>query len=604
MSLKNLTRQKIISPVSLTLILLTIILLVSDYNLRWKNEQWKYAVHTDAADYYRYLPMVFIDHKFDDQADNPSVIKYFVGTAVLYSPFFTIACAGSYFSGFPVDGYSIWFPILISIGTLFYFIFGLYYFSKFLKYYITPPWIIPVVLFTITFGTVAFHYTVNTPGWSHIPAFWLVCYLFYHFKKLMTDYNQLSIIAIIAGTSFLFFTRPTDVIVIVLAPFFADGLNSFFTIIKRVSAGKRTILIGICLALIPLLCQISIYKVYTGKFFIWSYTKEGFDFLHPEITNVLFSYAKGFFVYTPICFLSLFGFFRLYKINLHLFYGILIYLVSTIYLVSSWWCWNYGYSYGARVFIEHYPIFFFLLALLLDVKNWFLKVFTIIFIVLLSALNLFQIYQAENGILDQDFKTNEKGYWDVFLSTEKGYSGKYYRYPVDERPENILKRISFFNDMEKKDTFWLNPGSQVTDISHSGDYSSKVNKDSWYSTGIREKLNNIPYSKNVLIRVSGWFFIPEKGSDSYFAISFVANCKSRGFYHFSLDGSTENFNKWEFHTFEMYMPKLSKEVEEDPETLVEFYYFNNSKMNCYIDDLNIEFLEFKKMDRVLDLSWE
>jgi hypothetical protein len=37
---------------------------------------------------------------------------------------------------------------------------------------------------------------------------------------------------------------------------------------------------------------------------------------------------------------------------------------------------------------------------------------------------------------------------------------------------------------------------------------------------------------------------------------------------------------------------------------VEFYYFNNSEIDCYIDDLNIEFIEFKTMDRVLDLSWE
>ncbi|HRG37422.1 MAG TPA: hypothetical protein PK289_02725, partial [Bacteroidia bacterium] len=87
------------SPVSVTLIILSIVLLTSAYHFRWKNEQWKYAVHTDAYSYNRYLPMIFINQEFDDDKDNPDVIKYFIGTALFYAPFFFLACAGSFIFG-------------------------------------------------------------------------------------------------------------------------------------------------------------------------------------------------------------------------------------------------------------------------------------------------------------------------------------------------------------------------------------------------------------------------------------------------------------------------------------------------------------------------
>jgi hypothetical protein len=359
------------SPVSITLIILSVVLLTSAYHFTWKNEQWKNAVHTDAASYYRYLPMIFIDQEFDNEKDNPDVIKYFIGTALLYLPFFFLACALSFIVGLPVDGYSMLFPTCISIGTIFYLIVGLRFLSKFLAYYFTRSWIICTLLCAITFGTVAFFYTVNAPGWAHIVAFGLVCFLLYHLKKLTVDFNKPSIIAILVSSSLLFFTRPTDIIILVIAPFLAADFKSFIAILKKVFSEKKTLFIGLLLAAIPVVCQLAIYKGYTDAFFFWSYTKEGFDFLHPELMKVLFGYEKGFFVYTPICFLALFGLFRLFKINRYLFVGVALYILLNIYIISSWWCWNYGCIYGPRAFVEHYPLFFLLLGFLLDTKKTF-----------------------------------------------------------------------------------------------------------------------------------------------------------------------------------------------------------------------------------------
>jgi len=592
------------SPVSITLIILSIILFTSAYHFRWKDEKWKYAVHTDAYSYNRYLPMIFIDQEFDDDKDNPVVIKYYIGTAIMYAPSFFLACAASYITGLPVDGYSMLFPIFTSIATIFYLIIGLYFLSKFLSNYFARSWIICTLLCAITFGTVAFFYTVNAPGWAHIVAFSLVCFLLYHLKKLTIDFNKASILAILISSSLLFLTRPSDIIVLIVAPFLAADFNTFLSILKRVVAEKKTLLLGLLLAAIPVICQLLIYKGYTDHFFVWSYTNEKFYFLHPELMKVLFGYEKGFFVYTPICFLSLFGLFRLYKLNRYLFVGVVLYTFLNIYIISSWWCWNYGCIYGPRPFIEHYPLFFLLLGFLLDVKNKFFKSAVIVSILLMSLLNLFQIYQAVNGILDHDYRTTAAGYWDVFLRTDKGNSGKFYKIPLDESKENIVSRTRLFNNMERRDTTWLNTQTIVTEKSHSGTHASKVNAANYFSVGIRKKLSELPYNKNVLIRASGWFYVPERGSNSYFAIAFVSGGKCYRYLPHGLDGFMQQYGKWEYHVFETYMPKLKEEAEKDPDTQVEFYYFNNSEKDCYIDDLDIEFIQFKKMDRVLDISWE
>lgn len=592
------------SPVSVTLIILSIVLLTSAYHFRWKNEQWKYAVHTDAYSYNRYLPMIFIFQEFDDDKDNPDVIKYFIGTALFYAPFFFLACAGSFIFGLPVDGYSMLFPVFTSIGTIFYLIVGLYFLSKFLAYYFARSWIICTLLCTIAFGTMAFFYTVNAPGWAHIVAFSVVCFLLYHLKKILVDFNKGSIVAILVSSSLLFFIRPSDIIILVIAPFLANDFKTFLVFLKKVFSEKKTLLLGGILALIPLICQLSIYKGYRDEFFVWSYTKEKFDFLHPEVIKVLFGYEKGLFIYTPICFIALLGLIRLFKINRFLFTGIILYSLLNIYIISSWWCWNYGCIYGPRVFIEHYPLFFLLLGFLLDSLNRLLKTALIACIVLLSMLNLFQTYQAVIGVLDHDFRTTSAGYWDVFLRTDRGNSGKFYKIPLDESKENVVSRTRLFNDMERADSMWLNPHTLVNEKSYSGKQSSKVNHINNFSVGIRKKMSELPYNKDVLVRVSAWFYIPEKGSNSYLAMSFVSGGRCYRFQPTGLDGFMQHYGEWEHHVFETYMPKLKEEAEKDKGKQIEFYYFNNSQMDCYIDDLSIEFIQFKKMERVLDLSWE
>jgi hypothetical protein len=587
---------------TITIIGLMVLFLYSDYHYKWKEEKWKSTVFSDAAQYYRYLPTILIDHKIDTKEENPTAIKYYIGTSLFYLPFFYCAYAISAISHLPIDGYSLYFMIFVSIGTLFYLLLGFFYFAKFLKFYKIKPWVSSLMLLAMSMSTIAY-YTVLSPGWSHIVGFFLVCLLLYHVKKLYHNYNKTSIFVIIVSLSFLFFVRPSVVLIVTLFPFLADNFQSFRNTSARVLKEWKTILISVLVALIPAICQLLLYKVSTGEYLVWSYKSEGFDFLNPHIFNELFSYSKGLLFYSPICLFSLFGLIKLYQLNKYQFFGTVLYLIINVYVISSWWCWNYGATFGTRAFIEMFPVFFFLITLLLSFKNNAIKALSVSLILLFSSYSIFQIYQNENKILDNDFRTDAKGYWSTFLKTE-GYSGKDYRYPVDERKENIIKHLVLFNDVEKVDSSWINNNTRTTEKAHSGVFSSKVKKDTPYSIGVFKKIQDIPYTRNVLIRVSGWFYIAKKGSHAFMALCFSNNGSSFCFNSCDLDLYMNNYGVWEYKTFELYMPKFTVKEENKTGNQFETYLFNDSDVDCYVDDLKLEFIQFKNMERVLDNSWD
>src|SRR5258706_16327829 len=109
--------KKLKSPFAATLILIFISIIISDYNFRWKDEKWKYVLYSDPADYYAYLPMVFITHDFDiSHSETEQSIKHYIGTAIFFTPFFGAAYLFNSIFHYPADGYSMPFQVAITLG--------------------------------------------------------------------------------------------------------------------------------------------------------------------------------------------------------------------------------------------------------------------------------------------------------------------------------------------------------------------------------------------------------------------------------------------------------------------------------------------------------
>ena len=164
--------------------------------------------------------------------------------------------------------------------------------------------------------------------------------------------------------------------------------------------------------------QSILYKMQTGHYLLYSYGDESFNFSKPEIINFLISYRKGFFLYTPIALLSIFGFRTLYRENKYRAIVLSLFLLFITYVFSSWWSWWYGGSFSTRVLLE-YSLFVFLpLAVLLNDSTAKIRRRLTILMVVLTLFSQVQIYQFRHGQIHYSDMTKEL-YWKNFLRIDK-----------------------------------------------------------------------------------------------------------------------------------------------------------------------------------------
>ena len=101
------------------------------------------------------------------------------------------------------------------------------------------------------------------------------------------------------------------------------------------------------------------WKFITGRWIIFSYRGESFDFSHPQIINVLFSIRKGLFFWSPVLLLAAAGFFLMKKYKPAYVLPTLVFMPLNVYIIASWQNWAYGGSFGHRAFLESLAIFAF-----------------------------------------------------------------------------------------------------------------------------------------------------------------------------------------------------------------------------------------------------
>jgi hypothetical protein len=140
----------------------------------------------------------------------------------------------------------------------------------------------------------------------------------------------------------------------------------------------------------------SIYKSALGHFLVYSYDQEGFDFLHPHFWQFLIHYDNGLFSYMPLLampFLFIFAWYR--SADKPIIAGAAVTMFITIYIQSSWWCWYFGYSFGARTMLDFLPLFGIPLAI--SVRNTdFKKHVYLILVYALCCIFTLNLYQQKS----------------------------------------------------------------------------------------------------------------------------------------------------------------------------------------------------------------
>lgn len=421
--------------------ILIIVVLLFGYSakINWGTGQWERVIQSDAKGYYAYLPAIFIynDLNFDfyDEVDGKNaydstlvyeyrteyegriINKYFIGEAVILTPFFLMGHWCSSWTNSKSDGYSKPYVISITVAALFYLLLGLISLQKSLVLFGFSRVNIMISIIVVVLGTNLFYYCVGEMAVSHVYSFSFICVFIYfalqYFRTVKTKYFLWC--AFFLGIIILI--RPINGLIILSLPFLSTSKERFKLGLSTLGENKKVILYALIITLGIVFIQPLIYKLQTGSFFLYSYGEEGFNFASPSFLSFLFSYKKGFFIYTPIALIALFGLLFLWKDRFR-FFSLLLFLFILVYILSSWWNWYYGGSFSSRVMVDYLPFFAILLCYLFEgihLKFIRFSVITLLFILLI--VNQIQTLQYRYYLIHWSEMTKEK-YWDVFLDID------------------------------------------------------------------------------------------------------------------------------------------------------------------------------------------
>lgn len=435
------------------------------YFPRWKNYYAESTIGWDVTGYYYYLPALFIykDIKqlhFKDQIlqqyrptndfqqaflykNGHYVMKYSLGQAVLYSPYFFIAHAWASSSGtFPADGFSYPYQFMIALGSLLTAFLGLLVLRRVLLRFFSDG-AVAVTLILLVFASNYLEYASITGAMTHNYLFTLYALLLAMTIRFYDkpSYLKASAIGLIVGLSAL--VRPTEIISVLIPLLWGfklplrEGLTEKIQFVK--DHLKYLLVAAVAVALVGSL-QLIYWKYVSGNWFVYSYQEEGFSWLRPHLWNCMFSYKAGWLVYTPIMLFALIGFNDLAKQHRQLFLGLLAFSLLFIYIAFAWDIWWYGGSLGQRAMVQAYSVLAFPLAAFVEatLKTRFWKYLFAVMALICIYLNLWWSHQAHRGGLFIPEQINRAYFWNVLgrykqvdttmlklLDTnEPGFSGK------------------------------------------------------------------------------------------------------------------------------------------------------------------------------------
>jgi hypothetical protein len=404
-------------------------------NIQWGGHNWKTILEADAKGYYAYLPAIFIYHDlhfgFHDsiernyadpntfydyrtQHDGKVINKYYAGTALAGLPFFLAAHTVTKLTGGAADGYSKLYQVFVNIAALFYLFAGLIYTRNLLRSFQASDNTVGFILLVMVFGTNLFYYAVVEPGMSHVYSFAFICAFAYYARKYFLTLNAkfVYLCAILLGITILI--RPVNAIALLALPFIAGSREKLAEGLKAAPLVIPLMLVSALVFIQPL-----IYWLQCGSFFVYSYGKEGFNWLNPQVLPFLFGFKKGVFIYTPVLLASMAGFIYLWQKDRFRFYTLLGFSAVLVYVLSSWWNWWYGGSFGSRVMIDFYVFPFLLAAFAFKlIRKRSVKIGYASVLILFTLLCIAQTYQYRYGIIHWENMDSQK-YRDVFLDFGK-----------------------------------------------------------------------------------------------------------------------------------------------------------------------------------------
>lgn len=373
------------------------------------------------------------------------VVRYPVGLSIAWSPWFLVGHVAAKISGHEQDGFSKPYQLAVTWGMMLYFLIGLLVLRSVLARLFSDR----VALFTIllvVLGTNLLEQSLGGQTMPHLTLFSLYA-LILHFTLRWRSSGAMKDAA---ATGFFIglaaLIRPTEIVSVIIPLLWpsADGLGVWR---RMVSQRRQWFVMGMIMFLIGSV-QFVYWKLAAGSWFVDSYANpgEGLDLLYPHTLPFLFSFRKGWFLYTPLMAVATIAIIFLWRRGSVASLPVTVFFLVNLYLVSSWTCWWYADSFSSRAMLGSYAVMAIPLGqLMVHVlsRRTLASAAALVGLVAIACFNIFQFWQFSAGLIHSSRMTKE-AYMAVFCRTVR---------PPDFDDLLLVDRTPNGNSMSRPDRY-------------------------------------------------------------------------------------------------------------------------------------------------------
>lgn len=580
----------------------------------------------DVFGYYLYLPATFIYHdlrltdiswvnQIIDQYQTTStfyqatalpsggwVMKYSIGSAVLNAPAFFVAHGISLVAGYKADGFSLPYQYAATINGLIFTAIGIFMLRKILLEFFDER-ITSILLIITVLATNYFHITAFAGYHLHNYLFTLYTFIVWFTIRWhqQPKWQYAAGLGFAIGLSVL--VRPSELVCVIIPLFWGiSNLQSFKQKLLLIKSNYRHVIILVSVVFLSGIPQLLYWKYSTGQWLYYSYTNagEGFDFAQPYLKEVLFSFRKGWLIYTPVMLFAMAGFVSLFKKNRPLFYSIFAYFLVNLYVVSSWTCWWYaGGSYSQRALLSSYVLLAIPMGYFIQqIQDWKKPIRVLLFSVigLMLVLNLFQTWQWVHSVIDPT-RMSRAYYFAVFGKTSASESDR--KLLMVERSTESFSKLKNESGYVKRTAAILNFESSSDkdltlsfDTVHEGNAALRLDAGHDFSPSYEAEFSQLTSHDHAWIRAGVWVFPLHEVTANTASLVITFDHKGEN-YNYSAWGIERPENhvkagRWNYISLDYLTPEVRSIHDK-----VKVYVWLQGTNPVLIDDLKVEIFEPK-----------
>ena len=606
------------APLSLGVLLVLFVLMVQVrlWQPYWDTHNVQAILTWDAMGYYLYLPAHFIYHDLSHLAFIPDimheygpsssfyqasqipgapegqlVMKYSMGLAVLETPFFWLGHWAAGGLSYPQDGFSTPYQVAIAFGGLLYSLLGLGLLRRVLLRYFSDL-VTTLVLVLLLLGCNFLQYSVIDVAMTHNYLFAGYALLLWLTARWHTRPTLGGAFAIGLTLGLLVLIRPSEVVAAVLPVLWGVGsvaaARQKLGLLRQRWADVLLLGLGGVLGVLP---QGLYWHWATGHWLFYSYGDQHFSFRHPHLLEVLFSFRKGWLVYSPLLALVLLGFGPLWRQHRGVAVPALVFFLLNLWVVSAWDIWWYGGSFGQRAMVQSYAVLALPWAagvawLLAPGRARAWPVAAAVVAVLLVDLNLFQHWQFQRSIIHPEDMTRPY-YFAVFNNTAPTQAD----YALLDVPTSLPRAERYYRPRPVgKLDFEALPAEAATGISADVGYYSRqsyrAEPSRPYSPSLLLPISTTGLHSGDYVRASCRVFSDYGAWSNKLVMSVEREGKVISWYGARLQNSGCQNRTWNLIYFDAPLP-----ADCQPTDVLKLYILSENSASCFVDDIEATAME-------------